>query len=160
MVSNEQYSNEQHFESPDLVGAHFFSMFIRPNEYGRGVYTSEFIQAGSLISVEPMKLFKGDELEQIESTDLERYFFRVSYDPPMRALVFGFGMLLNHSPQPTLSRELLLDQQIAIFRARRNIHPDEELTCFYKGSREAILRVHGFDIGDQAPPPDDVWLTS
>ncbi len=70
------------------------------NGKGRGVFATRDYASGELIETCPVLLFDAAQTEHFENTDLWHYLFNWDEETGQLALLFGYGMLYNHSFKP------------------------------------------------------------
>jgi uncharacterized protein len=98
---------------------------------GRGVFARTAIAKGTIIEKVPKMLLPVDLIVNgYDNPGTARVFF--VHDRKTVAICLGYGSLYNHSFKPNAIYE---DGPIAtmIFRALRNIQPDEEICVNYNG---------------------------
>lgn len=96
---------------------------------GRGVFATEFIKNDEIIENSPIIMLDG-EAKHLKDSQLYNYYF-VSEDKESVAIALGFGSLYNHSYSPNATYIKDFDNQIIIFKAIKDIRPDEEITVNY-----------------------------
>jgi len=110
---------------PDFARGH--GLAIRAGRHGRGVFATRRFGAGAEVEICPSLALPDAEV----GATLGDYVFKSGNDGEV-LILFGFGMLYNHSPQPNL--EYFQDEHDAItFVATRSIRPGDELTIDYGG---------------------------
>ena len=111
---------------------------------GRGVFASRAIRAGEIIEEAPVIVLPGAEIEHLERTALQDYYFLWGADEKDAAILLGVCSLCNHSYEPNAVFELRPDSQTIRFVARRDIAAGEEITTNYNGD-PANLKPVWFD---------------
>lgn len=111
---------------------------------GRGVFASRAIRAGEIIEEAPVIVLPGAEIEHIERTVLQDYYFLWGADEKDAAILLGVCSLCNHSYEPNALFELRPESQTIRFVARRDIAAGEEITTNYNGD-PANLKPVWFD---------------
>lgn len=108
---------------------------VRPCEWGMGVFTDAFIEAGAL--VEECHYLKVPQ-SRCRGEPLDDYVFEIRFGPheePRKgmwvAIVMGYGMIYNHSSEPNVSYSRGVDRDVFRFHALRDIHPGEQLCISY-----------------------------
>lgn len=110
----------------------YFNLYIQDVvDKGRGVFTEDFIPARAVVETCPVIVIDPSEVEFFsESRSLSDYLFQWAENG--LALALGYGGLYNHSEDPNLAETREFDHRMIIFRARRDIQPEEELTIQYR----------------------------
>jgi uncharacterized protein len=108
---------------------------------GRGVFASRAIRAGEIIEEAPVIVLPGAEIEHIERTVLQDYYFLWGADEEDAAILLGVCSLCNHSYEPNAVFELRPESQTIRFVARRDIAAGEEITTNYNGDPANIKPV-------------------
>jgi SET domain-containing protein len=93
---------------------------------GRGVFAEEPISADSLILVEPVLMLSDDETLQLEV--LSHYLFQMG---DSMAIGLGVSTFMNHSGNPNVRVNRLIDRELLEYYALRDIMVGEELTHRY-----------------------------
>jgi SET domain-containing protein len=112
---------------------------------GRGVFARQAIINGQIIEKVPKMLFPVDWIVGgYAHPHLERVFFM--HDRKTLAICLGYGSIYNHSYRPNAQYE---DGPVStmIFRAIRDIQPNEEICINYNGDPEDQDPL-GFDVVD------------
>ena len=100
---------------------------------GRGVFASRAIRAGEIIEEAPVIVLPGTEIEHLERTGLQDYYFLWGTDEEDAAILLGACSLCNHSYEPNAVFELRPESQTIRFVALRDIAAGEEVTTNYNG---------------------------
>ena len=108
---------------------------------GRGVFASRAIRAGEIIEEAPVIVLPGAEIEHLERTVLQDYYFLWGADEEDAAILLGVCSLCNHSYEPNAVFELRPESQTIRFVARRDIAAGEEITTNYNGDPANIKPV-------------------
>jgi len=98
---------------------------------GRGVFARKPIRKGDVIEKVPKMLLPVHFIvDGYENPNIARVFF--VHDSKTVAICLGYGSLYNHSYKPNALYE---DGPVStmIFRALKNIQPDEEICVNYNG---------------------------
>lgn len=109
---------------------HIPSLYIAPSPLGgRGVFTSEAIQEGSLIEISPVIVLPAADLPLIHRTHLHDYYFL--WEEGRCAIALGYGSLYNHAEEPNAEYEMdYVDHSIS-FYCVRPIAAGAEITINY-----------------------------
>ncbi|TNF39418.1 MAG: SET domain-containing protein-lysine N-methyltransferase [Cytophagales bacterium] len=105
---------------------------------GRGVFAGRAFRKGEIIEKCPIIPWEHEELYRLAGHLLERYVFLWDKRKKSLAVVLGFGSLYNHSSLPNCSYSRQIKNQLIVFRARRPIAQNEELTIHYGPSAESF----------------------
>lgn len=98
---------------------------------GRGVFTDEFIEKGTLIEICPMIVLPAKDRKFIDQTFIFNYYFLWGDKHKQSAIALGYGSLYNHSRSANADYESYYDEaQLHIF-AYRDIEAGEEVTINY-----------------------------
>ena len=92
---------------------------------GRGVFAEEEIQKGQVIEVCELLLMKLDDVPDV----LEGYVYQ--YNQRQAAVALGNGSLYNHHSRANSEFHFNHQKKLLIIRAKRLIHPQEEITINY-----------------------------
>lgn len=110
------------------------SLFITESPLGgRGVFTGEALEAGSLIEICPVIVLPEEDLPVIHGTRLHDYYFLWGDDQKQCAIALGNGSLYNHSYEPNARYLLDYEHDTIDFYCIENIEPGEEITVNYNG---------------------------
>jgi hypothetical protein len=101
---------------------------------GRGVFASRAIGAGEIIEEAPVIVLPGAEIEYLEQTVLQDYYFLWGADEKDAAILLGVCSLCNHSYEPNAVFVLRPESQTIRFVALRDIAVGEEVTTNYNGN--------------------------
>ena len=75
-------------------------LFIAPTDsMGRGVFTSEDIDAGVVIEIAPVIVMSGEERKLLDQTLLHDYIFEWGDDLQRCCMALGYVPVYNHSYQ-------------------------------------------------------------
>lgn len=110
------------------------SLFIAESELGgRGVFTAEPLEAGSLIEICPVIVLPEEDLPTIHGTGLHDYYFLWEEDQKKCAIALGYGSLYNHSYQPNARYDADYEGQTLEFFTLEDIEAGSEITVNYNG---------------------------
>lgn len=101
---------------------------------GRGVFASRRIPAGDVIEEAPVIVLPGAEIEHLERTVLQDYYFLWGADEEDAAILLGLCSLCNHSYQPNTVFVPRPETCTIRFVALRDIEAGEEITTNYNGN--------------------------
>lgn len=109
---------------------HIPSLYIGPSPRGgRGVFTSEDIEAGSMIEISPVVVLSAADLKLIHQTHLHDYYFM--WEDGRCAIALGYGSLYNHASEPNADYGMDFDDHSISFYAIEPIEAGEEITINY-----------------------------
>ena len=108
---------------------------------GRGVFASRRIQAGDIIEEAPVIVLPGAEIEHLERTVLQDYYFLWGADEKDAAILLGLCSLCNHSYQPNTVFLPCPETRTIRFVALRDIEAGEEVTTNYNGNPDNLKLV-------------------
>lgn len=110
------------------------SLYIAPTaSMGRGVFTSELIEAGTLIEVSPVIVMTAEERKLLDQTLLHDYIFEWGDDRQQCCMALGYVPVYNHAYESNCEYETDFSfEQIRIITMRR-IEAGEELFINYNG---------------------------
>ena len=113
-------------------------LYIMEGKHGRGVYTSEDIEAGALIELCPVIVLNPKDTGQIHETHLHDYYFIWDIEQKSSAIALGYGSLYNHSSDPNAEYENDYDENVIRFTALKHIPAHHEILIHYNagGSNE------------------------
>jgi SET domain-containing protein len=98
---------------------------------GRGVFATEDIAEGEVIEVSEVIIVPPEEVQLLDRTALERYYFAWGDDLKSAAIALGHGSLYNHSFSPNARYEKHFDQGILEFICINAIKKGEEIRVNY-----------------------------
>jgi SET domain-containing protein len=96
---------------------------------GRGVFARRDFKRGELVEAAPVIVIPDEEVDLIEKTALADYYYK--WGNSHFALVLGYGSLYNFSATPNLSFKPDLESKVMLYRARKSIRKEQELTINY-----------------------------
>jgi SET domain-containing protein len=102
-------------------------------EIGRGVYTSENIEAGTVVEMAPVIVMSREERKLLDQTQLHDYIFEWGEDKQQCCMALGFVPIYNHSYNSTCEYEMNYDNNSICIRSVHPIKAGEELFINYNG---------------------------
>jgi SET domain-containing protein len=109
-------------------------LFIKKTELkGRGVFTSEVIDANTLIEEAPVIVMTAEDRKNIDKTLLHDYIFAWGKNEDQCCMALGFVPIYNHSYESNCEYFMDFDQEIIQVKTVRKINAGEELTINYNG---------------------------
>ena len=117
---------------------------------GRGIFAQRKIYKGEMIEGAPVVVIPASEIEFLERTVLQDYYFVWGEDEEQAALMFGLCSLCNHSYHPNAVFNLLPERLTIEFIALCDIEAGEEITVNYNGQPDSQKPIW-FDVLEQIP---------
>ena len=109
-------------------------LFIAPTDsMGRGVFTSEDIDAGVVIEMAPVIVMSGEERKLLDQTLLHDYIFEWGDDLQRCCMALGYVPVYNHSYQSNCEYEMDFEEELINIKTVRTIKAGEELFINYNG---------------------------
>ena len=96
---------------------------------GRGVFAVRDFKRGELVETAPVITFPVKDVDLIDETALADYYYK--WGDEHFALVLGYGSLYNYSATPNLSFRTDLPNKVMLYRAKKAIRKNQELTINY-----------------------------
>lgn len=110
------------------------SLFIAPaGDRGRGVFTSENIEMGTIIETSPVIVMSAEERKLLDQTLLHDYIFEWGVKKDQCCMALGYVPLYNHSYRANCEYEMDFDHACISVRAVRFIKAGEEIFINYNG---------------------------
>ncbi len=110
-----------------------FLTFAGSHNKGRGVYTSEDIDKGTIIEISPVIVMSGLERKLIDQTLLHDYIFEWGPEKKQCCLALGYISLYNHSYRSNCEYIMDYDENLISIKTVRFILAGEELSINYNG---------------------------
>jgi SET domain-containing protein len=110
---------------------HLPFLYVAPSELGgKGVFTGQTIEKGSVIELAPVIVLSAQDREAIHQTRLHDYYFQ--WDGDRAAIALGLGSLYNHDESP--NADFILDYEFKQIRftSIRKIKAGEEIRTNYR----------------------------
>ena len=111
---------------------------------GRGVFTTEFITANTIIEIAPVIVLDATERAKLEQTLLYDYIFEWGEDSKMCAVALGYISIYNHSNHPNCAYEMDFEHQTISITTLVDIAIGAELFINY--------------MHPEGPSSDPVWF--
>jgi hypothetical protein len=119
-------------------------LYIAPSPgKGKGVFTNEAIEAGTLIEIAPVLVLPEKDKEAIDGSHLYNYYFLWGDEQQHYAIALGYGSIYNHCYEPNCKYETYYEDETIHFISIRDIAAGEELYINYN-----------WDVDDKTP----VWF--
>lgn len=100
---------------------------------GRGVYTSEAIDADMIIEISPVIVMSKEDRVHLDKTLLHDYIFEWGPDKSVCCMALGLIPIYNHSYESNCEYYMDFDEEMMIIKTVRPIHAGEEITINYNG---------------------------
>ncbi len=100
---------------------------------GRGVFTSEDIEKGTIIEVSPVIVLSREERTWADRTILHDYLFEWNPEQDQACMAMGYVPVYNHSPASNCEYEMDYSDRSITIRTVRDIQKGEELFINYHG---------------------------
>ena len=100
---------------------------------GRGVFTTENIEAGTLIEVSPVIVMSATERKLLDQTLLHDYIFEWGEERDQCCMALGYISIYNHAYESNCAYETDFDFGQIRITAIRSIAEGEELFINYNG---------------------------
>ena len=118
----------------------YFAAMIAPclyiahtNLMGRGVFSAEDIEAGSVVEIAPVIVMSGEERKLLDQTLLHDYIFEWGPKNEQCCVALGWISLYNHSYHSNCEYEMDFDSKNISIKTVRKISAGEELFINYNG---------------------------
>jgi SET domain-containing protein len=111
------------------------SLFIAPAPgMGRGVFTNENIEAGTIVEVSPVLVMSLEERKLLDQTLLHDYIFEWGNKKDKCCMALGYVPVYNHSYRSNCEYEMDFDFETITIKAVHFIKTGEELFINYNGA--------------------------
>lgn len=111
------------------------SLFIASTQnMGRGVFTSENIEAGTIMEVSPVIIMSSEERKLLDQTLLHDYIFEWGGDKQQCCMALGYVPVYNHSYKSNCEYEMDFENKNISIKAIHFIKAGEELFINYNGN--------------------------
>ena len=122
---------------------------------GRGIFTPENIESGTLIETSPVIVMSREERKLLDQTLLHDYIFEWGVKKDQCCMALGYISIYNHSFQSNCEYEMDFDREFISIKTVRFIKAGEELFINYNGGWNDNKPLW-FDAKIENPPPADV----
>lgn len=102
-------------------------------DMGYGVFTSDDIDADSVIEISPVIVMSGEERKLLDKTRLHDYIFEWGANKDQCCMAMGYVPIYNHSYKSNCEYEMDFENDRIIIRTVRFIKAGEELFINYNG---------------------------
>lgn len=121
--------------------SYFVFIMIHPSLYieatstmGRGVFTSENIEEGTIIEVSPVIVMSLEERRLLDRTLLHDYIFEWGFKKDQCCMALGYISVYNHSYRSNCEYEMDFEKECISIKTVRFIKAGEELFINYNGN--------------------------
>ena len=101
---------------------------------GRGIFTSENIDAGTVIETAPVIVLSKDERKLLDQTILHDYIFEWGYNQEKCCMALGWVPIYNHSYHSNCEYEMDFENESITIKSVNFIHAGEQLYLNYNGT--------------------------
>ena len=120
----------------------FPSLFIAPTiSMGLGVFSSENIEAGTIIEISPVIVMSNEERKLLDQTLLHDYIFEWGAKKEQCCVALGYVSVYNHSYKSNCEYEMDFEMKQISIKAVHFIKAGEELFINYNGDWNNSKRV-------------------
>lgn len=111
------------------------SLFIAETEgKGRGVFSYEKIEAGTVIEIAPVLVMTAEERKLLDQTLLHDYIFEWGGEKKQCAMALGWIAVYNHSYKSNSEYFMDFEEATMFVKTVRVIEAGEEITINYNGN--------------------------
>ena len=100
---------------------------------GRGVFTSENIDKGTIVEESPVIVMTNDERKLLDQTLLHDYIFEWGEKKDQCCMALGYVPVYNHSYKSNCEYEMDFEKQVIRIKAMHFIKANDELFINYNG---------------------------
>lgn len=100
---------------------------------GRGVFTSENINKGTIVEESPVIVMTNDERKLLDQTLLHDYIFEWGEKKDQCCMALGYVPVYNHSYKSNCEYEMDFENQVIRIKAMHFIKANDELFINYNG---------------------------
>ena len=110
-------------------------LFIENTEnMGRGIFTSENIEAGTIVEISPVIVMSKDERKFLDQTLLHDYIFEWGDKKDECCMALGYIPIYNHSFSSNCEYEMDFENNLISVKAVSFIKSGEQLYINYNGN--------------------------
>ncbi|HRD59252.1 MAG TPA: SET domain-containing protein [Ferruginibacter sp.] len=110
-----------------------FLLIKETAEKGRGVFTTEAIEAETIIEISPVVVMEAKDRVHLDKTLLHDYIFEWGPQKTECCMALGLIPIYNHSYASNCEYYMDFEENMIMIKSVRDIDPDEELTINYNG---------------------------
>jgi SET domain-containing protein len=114
-----------------MILPHLFIATAPP--MGRGVFTSEDIDEGTIIEIAPVIVMSGEERKLLDQTLLHDYIFEWGGSKNKCCMALGYVPVYNHSYKSNCEYEMDFDSEQITIKTVRFVKAGQELFINYNG---------------------------
>ena len=100
---------------------------------GRGVFTSEPIEAGTVVEIAPVIVMEEKDRSHLDKTLLHDYIFEWNPENNQCCMALGYVPIYNHSASSNCEYDMAYEHALITVKAVRDIKAGEELFINYNG---------------------------
>ena len=109
-------------------------LYIRSTkDLGRGIFTSENIEAGTIIETAPVIVMSLEERKLLDQTILHDYIFEWGHTKEKCCMALGWVAIYNHSYYSNCEYEMDFENEIISIKTMHFIKVNEQLFINYNG---------------------------
>jgi len=109
-------------------------LFVAPSEKrGRGMFTSEDIDVGTVVEISPVIIMSNKERELLDQTLLHDYIFEWGDKKDKCCMALGYVPVYNHSYESNCEYEMDFEQELISIKTVRQVKAGEQLFINYNG---------------------------
>lgn len=109
-------------------------LLVKDNgEKGRGVFTTEFIEADTIIEISPVIVMEQKDRLHLDKTLLHDYIFEWGPQKEQCCMALGLVPMYNHSYASNCEYYMDFEENMMMIKTVRDIKEGEELTINYNG---------------------------
>jgi len=102
-------------------------------EMGKGVFTSEDLEAGTVVEISPVIVMSDVDRKLLDQTRLHDYIFEWGENIRQCCMALGYIPIYNHSYKSNCEYDMDYDEEIMTIKTVRFIKSGEELFINYNG---------------------------
>ena len=110
----------------------FLSVGVTPDR-GRGIFTSENIEAGTVIEISPVLVMSAEDRLLLDQTLLHDYIFEWDAGKNKCCMALGYVPLYNHSYKSNCEYEMDFDEALIKIKTVHFVKAGDELFINYNG---------------------------
>lgn len=121
-------------------------LFIAPTEdMGRGVFSSEDIEPGTVIEIAPVIVLNANDRVLLDKTLLHDYIFEWGKKQDQCCVALGYVSIYNHSYESNCDYEMDYAAQTITIKTVMRIKAGEEIFINYNGAWNDPAKLSWFD---------------
>ena len=111
-----------------------FLFIAHTPDMGRGVFSSENIEAGTIVETSPVIIMSKEERKLLDQTLLHDYIFEWGVKKDQCCMALGYISVYNHSYRSNCEYEMDIGDACISIKTVRFVKSGEELLINYNGS--------------------------